>query len=50
MNAIQRLRQNASRGGLAHSTGPGKNVGVRDAPGFNGILQRSRDVLLPDNF
>ncbi len=41
MNTIERFCQNASRGGLTDSPGAGKNIGMRDTPSFNGILQRS---------
>ncbi len=49
LGAVQRLCQNARRGGLAHSPRTGKDVSVRDAPLDDGILQRVRDQPLAGN-
>ena len=50
MDAIESFRQNAGGRGLAYPPGAGKNISMRHAATLNRILQRSRDVLLPDNF
>jgi len=41
-----RLGQNARRAGLTHATGAGKEKGMGNPPGFNGILQSAADMFL----
>ena len=47
--AVQRLGEDARRGGLADAARPDEEVGVGDAAGLHGILERARDMLLPDH-
>ena len=50
LHAIERIGEDARGSGLADSPDAGKNVGVGYAVGLDGIRQRLRHVLLPDNF
>ena len=49
LHAVERLGQDARGGRLAHATHAGKNIGVGDAVGIDGIGESLGDVLLPDN-
>ena len=44
--AVERLGQDARRGGLADAAHAGEEEGVRDAAGADGVAQRARDVFL----
>ena len=48
VNAVERLGQNARGRGLPDPARADKKIGVREAILLDGILQRARDVLLPD--
>ncbi len=48
VHAVQRLRQNPRGRGFSHSARAGKNVRVRHAIAADRVLQRFRDVRLPD--
>ena len=45
---VERLGQDAGRGGLAHAARPRKDIAVRHALGANGVLQRVGDQMLAD--
>ena len=47
--AVQRFGENARQRGLADAARPDKQVGVRDASGFDRVLERARDMLLTDH-
>ncbi len=47
--AVEGLGQDAGRTGLARAPGPGKEVGVRDAPIAQGIAQGLGHMFLADN-
>src|SRR4030042_217820 len=47
-HAVQRLRQQAGRGGFPHTARPGEEVGVSDAALAHGVLEHPADVLLAD--
>jgi hypothetical protein len=47
--AIQRHRQNARDGRLADAAMSAENVAVRDALLLDGVPERARDVVLPDD-
>src|SRR3972149_6083617 len=48
--AVQRFRQDARRGGLAHAARAGEDVGVGDLVLLEGVLQRADDGFLADDF
>ena len=48
--AINFVRQNARDAGLACPAWPSKQVGVADFAAFEGIIQRSGDMFLADDF
>ena len=48
VHAIQRLGENARRGGFSHAARAGKNVSVRHAVVVDRVGQRFGYVLLPD--
>ena len=50
VHAIQGLGQDAGRGRFADAARARKDIGVRDAPLADRVLQRARDVLLAHNF
>ena len=47
--AGQRLGEEPRGGGLAHAARPREEIGVRHAPGGEGVAQRAGDGLLPDD-
>ena len=47
--AVERLGEDARRGGLAGAARPGEQVGVRDRAVGDGVAQRALDVLLTDD-
>jgi hypothetical protein len=47
-HAVERLGQDARARRLADPAYPGEEKGVGDAPGIDGIPQRSGNVVLPD--
>ena len=49
LRAIERFGEDAGGGGLADAADAGKNIGVRDAVRLDGVRERARDVLLPDD-
>ena len=49
MDAIERLGEDARGGGLADAARPDEEIGVREPVLFDRVLQRPRDVLLPDD-
>ena len=50
LRTIQRLGEEARRGGLADSTRTNKKISLRHASRGNGILQGARDVILAQHF
>ena len=49
VQAVDRFGEDACAGGLAHSARPAKEVGVRQLPALDGVLERRGDVALPDD-
>ena len=47
--AVQGFGENARRGGLSDAARPDEKVGMSDTTGTHGVLERARDVLLPDH-
>ena len=47
--AVQRLGEDACRGGLARAPRPGEEVGVTDPVSLEGALKGALDLLLPDD-
>src|SRR5205823_10501459 len=48
VHAIERLGQDAGRGGLSHAACAGKNISVGHAIIFDGVGESFRDVRLPN--
>ena len=48
--AIERACEDARHRRLANAAGSAEEIGVRGAPGCDGVLKRARDRLLPDDF
>src|SRR5262249_15019889 len=48
--AVEALRQDAGGTGLPDAAGAGEEVRVCDAAGFECVFERTRNVLLPDQF
>ena len=49
VGAVDGLGQNTGAGGLAHTAGTAEEKRLRQLPCADGILERSGDMLLPDN-
>jgi hypothetical protein len=47
--AVEGHCQNTGNGGFADATVPAEDVSMRDSPLLDCILERTGDVLLPDN-
>src|SRR4029077_1445110 len=45
---VERLRQNSGSRGLAHAPRPNKEISMREAVLLDSILERTRDVRLPN--